>query len=147
MPDAAWAVNGSPPGSSQDKPAALVSTSTHAFRHVHGRGLSSIAHLPDPHLTRSQPRLFPRRSPQRSSANADVGGLKPPPAGRLQRANLYLFYSTAVSRTTINHRSTSCVRVHNRFSRMETPYMRRFFDRAGSTNGSRIAPPAMLPSA
>jgi hypothetical protein len=31
-------------------------------------------------------RLFPRRSPQRSSANADAGGLKPSPAGRLRRA-------------------------------------------------------------
>src|SRR6266496_3652404 len=31
-------------------------------------------------------RLFPRRSPQRSSANANVGGLKPSPAGRLRRA-------------------------------------------------------------
>src|SRR5688500_18330510 len=34
--------------------------------------------LPDPHLTH-QVRLFPRRSPQRSSANAAVGGLEPPP--------------------------------------------------------------------
>jgi hypothetical protein len=30
---------------------------------------------------------------------------------------------------------------------METPCMHRFFDRAGSTGDSRIAPPAMLPSA
>ena len=86
MPDAAWAVNGYPPGSSQDKPAALVSTSSNRFRHVNGRGLSSIAHLPDPHLTRSQPRLFPRRSPQRSSANAECGRFEASPAGRLQRA-------------------------------------------------------------
>ena len=35
----------------------------------------------------------------------------------------------------------------SRFSRMETPCMHRFFDRAGSTNGSRIAPSAVLPSA
>jgi len=29
---------------------------------------------------------------------------------------------------------------------MEIPYMHRFSDRAGSPDGSRIAPPAMLPS-
>ena len=34
----------------------------------------------------------------------------------------------------------------SRFSRMEIPYMHRFSDRAGSPGGSRIAPPAMLPS-
>ena len=33
-----------------------------------------------------EPRLFPPRSAQRSSANAPVGGLKPPPDGRLRRA-------------------------------------------------------------
>ncbi len=30
---------------------------------------------------------------------------------------------------------------------MEIPYMHRFFDRAGSIGGSRVAPPMMLPSA
>jgi hypothetical protein len=30
----------------------------------------------------------------------------------------------------------------SRFSRMELPYMPRFFDRAGSAGDSRIAPPA-----
>ena len=35
----------------------------------------------------------------------------------------------------------------SRFSRMEIPYMHRFFDRAESTGNSRIALPAMLPSA
>jgi hypothetical protein len=30
---------------------------------------------------------------------------------------------------------------------METPYMHRFFDRAGSVSSSRIALPTMLPSA
>ena len=49
------------------------------FRRVNGRGLTSIAHLPGPHLTRSQPRLFPRRSARQSLANAPRGGLKPPP--------------------------------------------------------------------
>ena len=41
--------------------------------------------LPCPHLTHHV-RLFPRRSPRQSSANAAQGGLKPPPAGRLRRA-------------------------------------------------------------
>jgi hypothetical protein len=66
-----------------------------AFRHVNGRGLASIAHLPDPHLTRSSRAFPPRRSAQRSSANAPVGGLKPPPAGRLQRAKTTSIASTA----------------------------------------------------
>ena len=44
------------------------------FRRVNGRGLTSIAHLPGPHLTRSQPRLFPRRSARQSLANAPRGG-------------------------------------------------------------------------
>src|SRR3954469_4226091 len=55
--------------------------------------------LPDPPLTH-QVRLFPRRSPQRSSANAAVGGLEPPPAGRLRRAYLHLPRSTASRSST-----------------------------------------------
>jgi hypothetical protein len=35
----------------------------------------------------------------------------------------------------------------SRFSRMEIPYMLKFLDRAGSADDSRIAPPAMWPSA
>jgi hypothetical protein len=35
----------------------------------------------------------------------------------------------------------------SRFSRMKIPHMPWFSDRAGSPDGSRIAPPAMLPSA
>jgi hypothetical protein len=35
----------------------------------------------------------------------------------------------------------------SRFSYMEVPYMHGFFDRAGPAGGSRISPPAMLPSA
>ena len=46
----------------------------------------ACARLPDPHLT-PRGRLFLDRSPRRSSANAARGGLKPPPAGRLRRAN------------------------------------------------------------
>jgi hypothetical protein len=42
--------------------------------------------LPGPHLTHHV-RLFPHRSPRRSSANAAEGGLKPPPEGRLREAD------------------------------------------------------------
>src|SRR6266498_5557640 len=86
MPDAAWAVNGRPPGSSQGEEATLVSTSS--FRLSTRQRQRTCVHRsssrPAPDAIES--RLFPRRSPQRSSANAAVGGLKPPPAGRLQRA-------------------------------------------------------------
>src|SRR5664279_6311969 len=86
MPDATWAVNGRPPGSSQDEEATLVSTSS--FRLSTRQRQRTCVHrsssrpIPDA----IEPRLFPRRSAQRSSANAPVGGLKPPPEGRLQRA-------------------------------------------------------------
>ena len=62
-----------------------------------------------------EPRLFPRRSAQRSSANAPVGGLEPPPIGRLRRARQ--------PPSLLQHRSqqdhhlsicpASCVRVRN----------------------------------
>ena len=45
-----------------------------------------LERLPGPHLTR-QARLFPDRSPRRSSANAARGGLAPSPEGRRWRAN------------------------------------------------------------
>jgi hypothetical protein len=87
MPDAARAVNGCPPGSSQNGPVALVLTSTDGVS-THKRQ-SACAHRSSSRPTPGaiEPRLFPRRSPQRSSANAAVGGLKPPPAGRLRRAS------------------------------------------------------------
>lgn len=54
---------------------------------VSGESLTglSMQRLPGPHLT-CHARLFPHRSPRRSSANAAEGGLKPPPEGRLRRA-------------------------------------------------------------
>ena len=73
---------GHPPGSSRDYPLAPVLMPTNLFRHVNGYN----ARLPDPRLTRV-PGLFPHRSPRQSSANAAVGGLKPPPVGRLRRAD------------------------------------------------------------
>jgi hypothetical protein len=82
MPGTTWPVNGHPPGSSRDYPPAPVSMPANLFRHVNGYN----ARLPDPRLTR-EPGLLPHRSPRQSSANAAVGGLKPPPAGRLRRAD------------------------------------------------------------
>jgi hypothetical protein len=79
------------------------------FRHVDGH------RLPDPHLTH-RVRLFPRRSPQRSSANAAVGGLKPPPAGRLRRAYLHLPRSTASRSSTYRKPPSAFVTHHSHTS-------------------------------
>src|SRR3954471_747033 len=68
--------------------------------------------LPDPHLTH-QVRLFPRRSPQRSSANAAVGGLEPPPAGRLRRDYLHLPRSTASRSSTYRQPPSAFVTHHS----------------------------------
>jgi hypothetical protein len=89
MPVTAWPVNGRPPGSI---PRPLVRPGFGDIRICFDT--SSSDHLPDPYLTH-QVRLFPHRSPRQSSANAAVGGLKPPPAGRLRRAYLHLPCSTA----------------------------------------------------
>src|SRR5664280_2866573 len=51
--------------------------------------------LPDPHLTH-RVRLFPSRSPRRSSANAAPGGLEPPAVERFRRAYLHLSQSIAL---------------------------------------------------
>ena len=89
MPGTTWPVNGYPPGSSRDYPPAPVSMPANLFRHVNGYN----ARLPDPRLTR-EPGLLPHRSPRQSSANAAVGGLGPPPAGRSRRAYLHRPHST-----------------------------------------------------
>ena len=84
MPDTAWPVSGHPPGSSRDQvdtPVSMspVSVSTRQQRFAHAR-------LPDPHLTRHA-RLFHIAHHGRVAAPAACGGLKPPPAGRLRRAD------------------------------------------------------------
>src|SRR5512133_897100 len=81
------------------------------FRHVDSH------RLPDPHLTH-QVRLFSRRSPQRSSANAAVGGLKPPPAGRLRRAYLHLPRSTASRSSTYRKPPSAFVTHHYAYLRV-----------------------------
>ena len=113
MPETIWAVNGCPPDSSRGSLAAPVSISSDLIStRQRQRALthrSSSRTSPDT----IQPRLFPRRSPQRSSANAARGGLEPLPAERLWRAsNLHLPYSTALSEAP--SLSTSRVRVHNK---------------------------------
>src|SRR4051812_6894913 len=80
----------------------------------------ACARLPDPYLT-PHGCLFLDRSPQQSSANAARGGLKPPPAGRLRRANLHHPNSTNYSasdhlpihRTPFAVRDTRRVKVEN----------------------------------
>ena len=115
MPDAAWAANGLPPGSSQDCGATLVLTSSEPFSTRQRQ--RTLAHRSSPRPTPDavQPRLLPRRSAQRSSANAPVGGLKPPPVGRLRRARQPP--SLLQHRSRRDHhvpiRPTSYVRVHN----------------------------------
>lgn len=51
-----------PPDSSQSPGLALVSTPLKFVTTRHQR--FALARLPDPHLTRSSPRLFPQRSPR-----------------------------------------------------------------------------------
>jgi hypothetical protein len=55
---------------------------------INGESLAGLLmqRLPGPHLTHHV-RLFPRRSPRRSSANAAESGLKPPPEGWLREAD------------------------------------------------------------
>ena len=97
MPDTTWPIGGHPPGSSRDSRYIPVSMSPVFVSTRHQR--FACARLPDPHLTH-RVRLFPHRSPRQSSANAAVGGLKPPPAGRLRRAYLHLPRSTASRSST-----------------------------------------------
>ena len=95
MPDTTWPVNGRPPGSSRSRRYTPVSMSSVFISTLQQLRRTSSCPLPD---ASSAP--FPTRSPRQSLANAAVGGLKPPPAGRLRRANLHLSRSTA-SRSSI----------------------------------------------
>ena len=55
-------------------------------------GLRTVFLIP---TWRNRVRLFPSRSPRRSSANAAPGGLEPPAVGRFRRAYLHLSHSIA----------------------------------------------------
>src|SRR5664279_5361488 len=83
MPDTAWPVSGSPPGSSRDRIDTPVLMSVHESRHFISGSLAFV--FLNPHLT-ALTLPFPRRSLRRSSANAARGGLTPPTAGRRRRA-------------------------------------------------------------
>jgi hypothetical protein len=93
MPDAVRAVNRLPPDLSRSPDHAPVSTPLRKITTRHQR--FAHARLPDPHLTRSLPRLLPQRSPPRHLTDAACGGLEPPPAGRPRRTYLHLLHSTA----------------------------------------------------
>ena len=62
MPDAIWAVGRLPPDLSRSPGLAPVSTPLKSVTTRHQR--FARARLPDPHLTRSLPRLLPQRSPR-----------------------------------------------------------------------------------
>ena len=62
MPDAIWAVGRLPPDLSRSPGLAPVSTPLEFVTTRHQR--FALARLPDPHLTRSLPRLLPQRSPR-----------------------------------------------------------------------------------
>ena len=80
MPDTIWPINGHPPDFIPRQMRSPGFDVTHAVFDT-----SNSDRLPDPHLTHHV-RLFPHRSPRQASTNAAVGGLEPPPAGRLRRA-------------------------------------------------------------
>jgi hypothetical protein len=128
MPDTAWAVNGYPPDSSRDRgatpvlmPHKLFSTRQRQRAPAHR---SSSRSPPDVITSR----LFPRRSTQRSSANADAGGLKPSPAGRLRRARHPPSLRTAPqpTRRPLTSRLVLRVHVHNTTTVFSQRSMRRF---------------------
>ena len=93
--------------------------------------------------------LSPRRSPQRSSANADVGGLKPSPAGRLRRARQppSLRIAPQPTRRPLTGRPAFRVHVHNtttvfsqRSMRRLEASLRRATSKGHETFTSRTAP-------
>jgi hypothetical protein len=95
MPDAIWAVSRLPPDLSRSPDHAPVSTplkfvTTRQQRFAHAR-------LPDPHLTRSLPRLSRSAHHERHLTDAACGGLRLPPAERPRRSYLHLLHSTASS--------------------------------------------------
>jgi hypothetical protein len=57
----------------------------------------TCARLSSPYMTRSKPRLFHNVHHRDLAIEAAYGCLKPPPAGRLRRANLHLPYSMALA--------------------------------------------------
>lgn len=98
MPDAIRAVSRLPPDLSRSPGLAPVSTPLEFITTRHQR--FAHARLPDPHLTRSSPRLFRSAHHERHLTDAACGGLRSPPAGRPRRTYLHLLHSTASSGPT-----------------------------------------------
>ena len=116
MPDTAWPVNGHPPSSSRDPVDTPVSMSPVYISTRQQR--FARARLPDPHLTRHA-RLSHIAHHGRDTTPAACGGLKPPPAGRLRRANnpsspaQHRFTKLYLHRTPFHVRDTPTDRVTN----------------------------------
>jgi hypothetical protein len=110
MPDTAWPVSGHPPDSSRAKskhpvlmPSLRYDTSSAT---PSARGCAPSSWSP-PDASRAP---FPPRSPRRSSANAAGGGLKPPPAGRLRRANSFISRTASLPGASPTSMAPFCVR-------------------------------------
>ena len=93
IPVAACAELRSRTDSSQRLNAPLVLTASERFSIRLQR--FACAHLREPYLTQSLPRLFPLRSPPRLLTAAARGGLKPSPDRRLRGASPHLSHSIA----------------------------------------------------
>src|SRR5262249_15523816 len=111
VPDTTRQISGHPPGFSRDSPrrpgfdvTPILLTTLQQRSHPRDCAPSSWS---PPDASRAP---FPRRSPRRSSANAARGGLEPPPAGRLRRANLHLSHSTTSRNPAYINQPPLCVR-------------------------------------
>jgi len=103
MPDTAWPISGHPPDSSRDCIETPVSMSFPTSRHFLSGSLAFVFPIPTPD---SFPLPFPRRSPQRSSANAARGGLTPPPTGRRRRCAPSISHTACTQKFVNSYTST-----------------------------------------
>lgn len=101
MPGASGALHRSRPRLIPGPSLPLVSTPLGSSRHVFGR--FTFVRLHGPHLTRSTPRLFHRRSPPGLLTPAARGGLMPAPARRHRGALPHLRQSIERCRTLLSH--------------------------------------------
>ncbi len=117
-------------------PARLTRQARHCVRDVLGRPCSPRpAPFPPPP---------PHRRPTPSPCSAASQVLRGCQTSHARSSQDYGLGLARAARRAINPRGECGI---SRFSRMEIPYMHRFFDRAGSASSSRIARPAMWPSA
>ena len=92
-PEAAWAVNRSPPNLSWTQYRSPVLTSSLLFRRL--IEWFACARLSESHLPRSYAVTFPKRSLPWLFTSAALGGLKPAPVSRLRGAYPHLLRSYA----------------------------------------------------